>query len=461
MTDSGRDMSDHPIPLGSPAQVVRHLARGLDDREKQVALQALRARLFSGDLADDGARAAWLQELCCAALLDTSLDAAGMVTIYSFLVSRLYPDIRAELSQGARLTVLEALELVLSTLEDEVPRSVDRCGGLKRLRALVLSRHGRELTNTVHHDAARHKLLEAVGILEELVRAEPNSAQLRCSLASALDRVGHLEKESSATAAFSWFDRAATIRAQLLDDDADNPVLMDLLGTSYCLLADAADHVNHESPDPRCLGWYLDSYRLYRRAAARCPERGDFRLSLLTLYDRLGSLRLRNGRPDRALIWFTKAYKAARRHHDEEPKSRLRLDTYWVACNWLGRTYAALGQPAVACDYLARGLGLAEQLFSWDRDDIRCTGILATACLHLAGELEETDAREAGHLYGRSFALTDPPLRDGLCSIDFCRLALAALAGLERVGCELTLMADVRFISRKAELENLLARLWG
>jgi len=423
------------IDVNDSAQIVCTLSRQLSSSEKIDAVSILKAHLLDQSIGNELKRMAWLKNLFCEVpLLDMELDADKAIFLFTFLLNNLYPDIKGYFSQNVRIPFLMAVELVICQLRELLAHTQHQCNKLYRLQAMTMSRLGAELTFTADHDAAMKKLLSAMEIMQKLVVEQPNEAKSQRTLSNIYQNLGHLEKDVSSTAAFAWFEKSAVIRKQLLELEPGNPLNMDLLATSYCMMGDIEEHDNGNDDGSGGTQWFLKTYKLSRRVIAIKPEDEDYQFSLSLICERLGCLRLRQNKPERALKWFSKSYAITHQHYEANLNSRPKIDTYWVACNWLGRTYSALNDVASARDWFFKALEVAERLHALDHNNIRYCGILSMACLKLADELESSYPETAIKYFSRSLLLTESRIREGLRSIDYCNMSIAALEGLERTG---------------------------
>ncbi|MDD2899033.1 MAG: tetratricopeptide repeat protein [Desulfuromonadaceae bacterium] len=421
------------LDVSDALQMLRILSRQLSAPEKADLLGQLKAHLLDQSIGNEYKRIAWLKNLFCEVpLLDMELDSDKAISLFTFLLNNLYPDIKGYFSQNVRIPFLMTVELVISQLRELLADSQCQCNKLYRLQAMTMSRLGAELTFTGDHDAAMKKLLSAMEIMKRLVVDEPNESKSQRTLSNIYQNLGHLEKDVSSTAAFKWFEKSAETRKQLLELEPGNPLNMDLLATSYCMMGDIEEHGNENDDGSGGTQWFLKTYKLSRRVIAIKPEDEDYQFSLSMICERLGCLRLRQNKPEQALKWFTKSYSITHQHYEANLNSRQKIDTYWVACNWLGRTYSALNDVASSRDWFFKALEVAERLYALDHNNIRYCGILAMACLKLADELESSYPETAMKYFSRSLKLTDSRIREGLRSIDYCNISIAALEGLQR-----------------------------
>ena len=421
------------VDISDAAHIVRILSRQLSASEKADVLGQFKAHLLDHSNDNELQRMAWLKnQFCKVPLLDMELDADKTIILFTFLLNNLYPDIKGYLSQNLRIPFLMAVELVICQLRELLADSQHQSNKLYRLQAMTMSRIGAELTFTTDHDAAMNKLLSAMEIMLRLVVEEPNEAKSQRTLSNIYQNLGHLEKDVSSTAAFKWFEKSAEIRNQLVELEPNNLLNVDLLATSNCMLGDIKELENENEDGDGGTLWFMKSYKLSRRVITIKPEDEDYQYSLSLICERLGCLRLRQNKPEQALKWFIKSYAITHKLYEANLNSRPKIDTYWVACNWLGRTYSALNDVTSARDWFFKALEVAERLHALDHNNIRYCGILAMACLKLADELESSYPETAMKYFSRSLQLTDSRIREGLRSIDYCNISIAALEGLER-----------------------------
>ena len=445
------------LDVSDAVHTIHILSRQLSASEKADVLGHLKAHLLDRSSCNELIRMAWLKKLFCEVpLLDMELDADKAISLFTFLLNNLYPEIKGYFSQEARMPLLIAVEVVICQLRGLLAKNQHQCNRLYRLQAMTMSRLGAELTFTANHDAAMNKLLSAMEIMQRLVVEEPNEARSQRTLSNIYQNLGHLEKDLSSTAAFKWFEKSAEIRKQLHELEPGNLLNMDLLATSYCMMGDIEEHGNENDDGSGGTQWFLKTYKLSRRVIAIKPEDEDYQFSLSLICERLGCLRLRQNKPELALKWFTKSYAITKQHYEANFNSRPKIDTYWVSCNWIGRTCSAMNNEASARDWYFKALEVAVRLHTLDHNKIRYCGIRAMACLKLAQELESSYPETAMKYFSRSLELTDSHIREGLRSIDYCNISIVALEGLERTSKEhATPDSSAYWKNRMAELQKM------
>lgn len=438
--------------------IARLLSQELSAFEKNDVLSFLTGHVMDQSNGDESARIEWLKNVFCEVpLLDAGLDADKACRLFTFLLHDLYPDIKGYFSQELRIPFLMGVELVIRQLRELLSENSQQSNKLYRLQAITLSRLGAELTYTSDHDFAMQKLLSAVEIMQRLVAEEPSNKSFQRTLSNIFSNLGILEKDVSSETAHTWFEKSAAIRKLLLESEPENPFYMELLATSYCLLGDVAEHIESDAHFEGSIEYFLKNYRLCRQAVKIKLEDENYQYALSIACERLGCLRLQHDKPEKALRWFKKSYSVTERHYEANRDSRPKIDTYWVTCNLLGRTYSALGNVASAHDWLFKALEVAERLYSCDHNNIRYCGILAMACLNLAEELEGRHHETALKYFSRSLELTEARIRNGLRSIDYCKMAIAAHEGFERTNGEYASEASPN--NRLAELKTLLDQI--
>jgi len=452
--------SRNSIDVSDSLQIVHILSRQLSASEKADLLVHLKAHLLDQSNGNETKRMAWLKNLFCEVpLLDMELDADKAISLFTFLLNNLYPGIKGYFSQNVRIPFLMAVELVISQLREQLAINSLQTNKLYRLQAMTMSRLGAELTFTADHDAAMIKLLSAMEIMQRLLAEEPNDGKFLRTLSNIYQNLGLLERDVSSTAAFMWFEKSAEIRRLLLELEPDNPLNMDILATSYCMLGDVEEH-DEKAGGGDGKQWFLKTCQLCRRAVAIKPGDEDFQFSLSMAYERLGSMRLRHNKPKNALRWFKKFYAITKQHYDASLNSRPKIDTYWVACNMLGKTYSALNNVASARYWLFKALEIAVRLHSLDHDNIRYCGIRAMACLNLAEELESSYPQTSMKYFSRSLELTDTRIREGLRLIDYLKITISALEGLERTSKDhASPDSSACWKNRLTELETMLDQI--
>ena len=84
ITPGGRDV----------VNIARYLSRDLSAQEKSDAVSSLKAYLLDNSYGSESDRAGWLKSIFCEApLLDAALDADKAITLFTLLLTKLYPDI--------------------------------------------------------------------------------------------------------------------------------------------------------------------------------------------------------------------------------------------------------------------------------------------------------------------------------------------------------------------------------
>jgi len=266
---------------------------------------------------------------------------------------------------------------------------------LQRSRAIARREISQTLRIQGDHAAARETALEALAILEPILAAHPEDAELRREVSLTLNRIGEaLFGEGQYEKSLGYFTRSLAIRQDLARLSTEPSPQRDL-ALSYERVADAQNALRHSDEARES---HLAAFQI-RQALAIAADKPEFQFDLSVSYDRLA--RAAAGREE-AIKLYSESLAIRQELVDRDPRNADWQRALAASYDDIGNCFLDLGRNDKAVEAYRHGLEIREQLARQNPDIARGRALLAMSLYNLgrAGDQPQqryTDALDLLH----------------------------------------------------------------